>query len=124
MTDDDISDRHRATHLGYLDYHQTVLSDRLTELNKKLDDIRKNNSGEEQHKKERDALLQFRREVSKRLKQSAEQLEGVLQHESDDVTERAYRQSESSHAVHQDDGPDELDAGDGFVTGSSLTEDE
>jgi hypothetical protein len=124
MTDDNISDRHRATHLGYLEYHQTVMDDKLTEVNKELDVIRKKNSGEEQYKKERDALLEFRTEVSKRLERSIEQLEGVMQHESDETCERAKTQKESSYAVHQEDEKEELRHGEGFTTASSLVEDD
>jgi len=115
--------RHRATHLGYLNYHLTVLSDRLTELDRELDVIRKdtNNSDKEQYKKERDELLNFRKEVRKRLKQSTEQLDGALQHESDDVTERAQRQSDSCYTTHQANEAEELSDGEGFVAASSLT---
>lgn len=117
-----MSERHKATHLGYLLYHQQVLEDELEDLDSELSRIRSDLQGEKRLKAEKSRLLEFRSEVKTRLSKISKQTDGMLKHESDEMTGRAEKQRRSSYQTHKESDDMELESGDGFMKAGDMHE--
>lgn len=112
---------HRGQRLGYLDYHATVLDERIDELDAEIHGIRQRLSGDEQKIKEREALLDFREDVKNRTDRIQYQISGVKKHEKDETQSVAATQYESAYDVHQRDDIEKIPANaDGFSAASEM----
>jgi hypothetical protein len=112
---------HRGQRLGYLDYHATVLEERIDELDAELHGIRQRLSGDERKVKEQQALLDFREDVKQRNERIQYQLSGVKKHEEEETQSVATTQYESAYDVHQRDDIDKIPAdSDGFSAASEM----
>jgi predicted nucleic acid-binding Zn-ribbon protein len=98
------NDRALGDHLGYLAYHVEALQRRDADLERELAKIdRDTNSKDEQIRKERAALKDYRSDVRARLTKLDEQAENCFEDATDTTRERAFEIRDSAVSTHLDE---------------------
>jgi len=117
-----MTEKDKGTHLGYAEYHTTVASDLHSDLVDDLAEIREKHSGEERYKNEQQRLLEFHNNISERIDKINKQIDGIMQHESENAVSRANKICESAYQTHQEDDLESIPQNTGFKTAKERSE--
>lgn len=112
------NERALGDHLGYLAYHVEALSRRDEDLVSDLETIRDQSDSEDDRiRKERNALIEYRKDVSQRIEKLDEQASNCFEDATETTRDRATEIRDSAVAAHLDetDVPDT-----GFQSASDL----